>query len=169
MVVNHCGLPAVSGRPKRAWGTRGADGVGGGEPLVEVGVRRSSVALSRKRLLEEVGLVAELEVFELGAEGFGDEGGFFGGALGRAGAEVDAVEAGPAGGVEEGAEVGDGLRRDGVGELLEGLFVGRERDDDDVGGSGGCVLAGVGFHQPTSEVLPPRRRTPLGRGRGTAR
>jgi hypothetical protein len=24
------------------------------------------------------------------------------------------------------------------------------------------VLAGVGFHQPTSEVLPPMRRTPWG-------
>ena len=61
-------------------------------------------------VLEEVGLVAELEVFELGAEGGEDDGGFFGAALGCVGAEVDAVEAGPAGGVEEGAEVFHGLR-----------------------------------------------------------
>ena len=43
--------------------------------------------------------------------------GLVGGARGRAGAEVDAVETGPAGGVEEGAQIADGLGRDGVREI----------------------------------------------------
>ena len=80
------------------------------------------------------------------AEGFGNVGGFFGGAAWGVGAEVDAVDAGPAGGVEEGAEVVDGFGGDGVLELRGGLAVAVAADVDvgRRGGRGGLPVADVG-------------------------
>jgi hypothetical protein len=89
--------------------------------------------------------------------GFGDEACF--GYIGFDGseAEIEAVDAGPAGGFEEAVEIDDGLRGDGEdggcgGSPLSGWLWVRS----------GAVLCGVGFHQPNSLVLPPRRRTPWG-------
>src|SRR6185437_3422182 len=93
-----------------------ADGTGGGQPVVEVGIG-IPCGLVAEAAAKAVGLVADLEVLKLGAEGLVNELGLVGGAGRRAGAEVDAVKAGPSGGVEEGAQVANGLGRDGVGEI----------------------------------------------------
>ena len=130
--------------PRRRWGTRvwdllGAvkeDGGGGGDGGGEA-----------------VGFVADLEVFEPSSrgdrtEGFMDEDGFVGGECGDVGAEVDAVETGPSGGVEEGAKVMDGEGFDGVGEIGIGvaelvLALDAGRSDGSGGGLPEAVVGGV--------------------------
>jgi len=52
---------------------------------------------------------------------------------GGIGAEIDAVKAGPASGIEEGAEVADCVGGYGVGEVEWGFFA-RRHAQDDVGG-----------------------------------
>ncbi len=146
------GVPvgAIGGVGQAEAGVRdaGADGVGEDEPVVVVLVGGPGGGVAEADF-EHVGLVADLEVFELVAEGPGDEGGFVSGTLGGVGAEVDAVEAGPSGSVEEGLEIGDGKRCDLVGEferLLAEVGLGVQ---DDVGGQrgaragGGCPEADV--------------------------
>jgi len=88
----------------------------------------------------------ELASLGHGPEGCGDDCGFFGGAGGGVGAEVDAVDAGPSGVVEEGAKVVDGLRGDGVGEGGGGLADAGATDVDGggFGFGGGLPPADVG-------------------------
>ena len=80
------------------------------------------------------------------AEDLGDVGCFFGGAAGGVGAEVDAVDAGPSGAIEESSEVVDGLGGDGVGERGGGFAVAGAADlDVRCGGGGrGLPIADVG-------------------------
>ena len=56
--------------------------------------------------------------------------GLLGAAFGSVGAEIDAVQTRPAGGVEKAAQVLHGIRRHRVGELLEGHGVGLNGDDN---------------------------------------
>ncbi len=96
----------------------GDDGVVEDEPLgdeVGGGVGGGAVAVA-----EGVGLVADLEGEEARAEDAMGGGGFGDGVLFGALAEVEAVEAGPVGGVEEGAEVAQG-EGGGGGSGLDGV------------------------------------------------
>ena len=118
--VDHGGVPRRIarriGQAEAGVGDAGADGIGEAEPLVEVGVGVPRLRVADGRA-EAVGFVADLEVFKAWAEGLADEGGLVRGQLRRVGAEVDAVEAVPIRGVEEAAQVADGLGGDVVDEV----------------------------------------------------
>lgn len=90
------------------------DGAGEGEPLGEVGVEVPGGRAERVvGLAVVVGFVADLEPGEAVAQGAGGVGGFFRGGIGSGGAEIEAVDDGPVGGVEEAGEVVDGFGMDG--------------------------------------------------------
>lgn len=98
----------------------GEYGSGEGEPLFEkgIGVPRMAGELGvANGSGEAVCLVADLDVFEFGAEGPGNEGGLFSGEGGGVGPEIDAVQTGPSGGVEKAAKLPDGLWGYGVNEI----------------------------------------------------
>jgi len=114
------GIACGVGQAETCCWDAGADGVGEGEPLVEVGVGGPGFGIADGRA-EAVGFVAYLEIFELCAEDLGGGDSFVGGKRWNIGAEVDAVEAGPSSGFEECAQIVDGFGGDRVGEVGIGV------------------------------------------------
>ncbi len=130
-------------------GKAGADGLEEVLPfdgeLFEIVIRFADSVME-----EKIGLIAELEGDELGADGVHDFGGFIGGFIGGAGAHVQAVDQLPAAGVEEVAQIVDGLWSDVYGG---GSFVSGVRTDSHAEGGRIGFVAGADIVRAGQAIL----------------
>ena len=91
----------------------GSDGSRERKPLGEVGLRGPCLGIAQVTA-KQVNFIADLEILQSRAEGFGGKFSFVGGAGRSVGSHIDAVKAGPTGRFEECGQVPNRFRSNGI-------------------------------------------------------